>query len=276
MMFDTLRSFAESVVTSVIMGAFAALRNLFQILTAHRLILLGLLASVLFNVFISSKESLGWWKERRAARFMSRIGVGPNTVMSRAVYFHDINEATGGAIHPLSLDSYPPWDSVCFTTFQVLSNSTDMDAPAQDAGAALALTSTSSKSTARRLRRTRQRLGGQRHDLMVAMRLVNSIEREVVRSEWENWLGDENMRCERMRAMLETEHDKEKAAGKAMDSKATDNKASDSKASENKASDSNGPSGEKIEELREWYDGYCGSCRSDMRALTSSRAAEGA
>jgi hypothetical protein len=94
LLLETLRSFAESAVTSLIMWAFAGLRKLFKVATAHRLILLLLALSALTNVFLTSKESSAWWTERRAAKFMKRIGVGPNIMMSKAIYVADLGEAS--------------------------------------------------------------------------------------------------------------------------------------------------------------------------------------
>ena len=87
-----------------------------------------------------------------------------------------------------------------YNAFQHIANETDMDAPFETAGTTLS--SSSGRAAARRMRRTRQRLGSYRHDLLVAMRVVNSIEREMVQSEWENWLTDETMRCDQLKMVL--------------------------------------------------------------------------
>lgn len=56
-------------------------------------IILSLLAfSVLTNLFYSSRDTSEWWHERNAGKFMTRVGVGPNLIMSKAVYLKDINE----------------------------------------------------------------------------------------------------------------------------------------------------------------------------------------
>jgi hypothetical protein len=84
----------------------------------------------------------------------------------------------------------------------------------------------------RRLHRTRQNLGSQRHDLLVALRVVNRIEKEVLEAEYENWLLDETHKCARVESMLD-EHDKTKRR-----------------------------------EVEEWAKGYCGDCEralGDMR-----------
>jgi hypothetical protein len=267
MMLDTLRSFAESVVTSVIMWSFAALRNLYQVVTAHRLILLGLFLSLLVNVFLTSKESWGWWVERRAGRFMNRLGVGPNHIMSRAIYLKDLDEATSATmVHPLSLGTYPPGESECFSTYATLVNQTDIDAAAEDAGAAMALRSPASRLTANRLRRNRQKMGTYRHNLVVSMRMVNRIERDMIRAEWENWLGDEMLRCDKMGTKLEKMMERDSSSSGSQDGAA--------------AGDDDHASGWEqefatLEGLREWYERYCGSCRADMRALAASSGGSG-
>jgi len=128
-----------------------------------------------------------------------------------------------------------------------------MDAPYDLASPRLS--STTSEGTARRLRRARQRLGAQRHDLVVAMRIINGVESELVQSEWENWLADENIRCEHAAMVLRQQGDKDgskDAAG---------------------SGDRLPPQydQERREELRNWHREYCGSCLADQRALLSQR-----
>ena len=72
MIFETVRSFMESVVTSVIMWVWAAVRKIFRVISAQRVILILLTVSLLANVFLTSKEGMSWWSEARAARFMAR------------------------------------------------------------------------------------------------------------------------------------------------------------------------------------------------------------
>ncbi|EAQ91219.1 hypothetical protein CHGG_03154 [Chaetomium globosum CBS 148.51] len=195
MMLETGRSFMESAITSVMMWAFAAVRRIFKIVTANRLILLLLAASAAYNLVVISQASSTWWVERKSARYMSRLGVGPNLMMSKAIYLADLDEAAGNSNNTMA----PRKDggSQCYTTFQTLLNATtlSLDAPYQDAGRAGAgagtteFGSATSRATARRVRRVRQRMGAYRHDLLVAMRVVNKVEREMLHAEWESWLA---------------------------------------------------------------------------------------
>lgn len=93
MVLETLRSILFSVATSLLTWTFAALGKLFEVLTAHRLLLAGLVLSLLVNAVYTGREGSTWWTERRARKFMSRLGVGPNTMMSKAVYIADLDDA---------------------------------------------------------------------------------------------------------------------------------------------------------------------------------------
>jgi hypothetical protein len=148
----------------------------------------------------------------------------------------------------MTLDSYG--------TFAALLNTTDMDASPADASSVL--TSPASRAAARRLRRTRQRLGSYRHDLVVAMRVVNSIEREMVASEWENWLADEVGRCEAAGRLLELDGSTQKEETGDKSEKVG------SKLSEG-----------RLQRVKDWHGEYCASCRKDWSAVARRSGAMG-
>ncbi|KAK4139299.1 uncharacterized protein C8A04DRAFT_15992 [Dichotomopilus funicola] len=254
MMLETGRSFLESAITSVMMWAYAALRRLFRVVRAHRVILVLLVASVAYNVVVVSQAGAAWWVERRSARYMSRLGVGPNGMMGRAVYLADLE----GAVR---VDGKAPGggdggESQCYQTFQSLLNSTttSLDAPSGPSPAwpfpssssssfwtssSISTTTTTTSSTtlaaARRLRRVRQRMGAYRHDLLVALRVVNRVEQEMVQSEWETWLAGETRRCEMVGGVLLRQQEEEEGKG--------------------------------TEGLRAWFGEYCASCAVEERRV---------
>ncbi|CAK7233876.1 SNF1-interacting protein [Sporothrix curviconia] len=255
MLLETIRSFMESVVTSLVMWAFAGCRSIFRVATAHRLLLVFLALSVATNLLFSSRETAAWWTERHAATYMRKLGVGPNVMMSKSIYLVDLEKAAAAAAATTSTQRQGGYGfdtndddgsgretatgSVCYNTFLSIANATNLDAPYEDAGALLS--SPTNRATAQRLRRTRQRLGAYRHDLVVAMRVVNNVEREMVQSEWENWLADETQRCDQVGTMLaERGENKQKN-----DEKETQRRAM----------------------LARWHESYCGSCRADQLAL---------
>lgn len=93
MLFETIGSFGESAISSLMMWAFAALRSIWKVSSAHSIILTALILSVLTNAFFTSRDTSEWWAERNAAKFMNRIGVGPNPFMSKAIYLKDLDDA---------------------------------------------------------------------------------------------------------------------------------------------------------------------------------------
>jgi len=93
MIMETVGSFGESMISSVIMWTFAIIRSVWRICSANRIILIALLLSVLANAVFTSKDTHSWWAERNAAKFMNRLGVGPNPMMSKAIYLKDLDSA---------------------------------------------------------------------------------------------------------------------------------------------------------------------------------------
>ncbi len=122
------------------------------------------------------------------------------------------------------------------------------------------------RSTAQRLRRTRQHLGTYRHDLLVAMRVVNSVEREMVRAEWENWLLDENTRCRQVQILLRENRTSTPTStgkrGKKAKKVADAQRVMDTKERERAA---------KLDGLRLWHEDYCGSCKREQELLQTGR-----
>ncbi|KAI6090430.1 hypothetical protein F4821DRAFT_229326 [Hypoxylon rubiginosum] len=271
MLLETIRSFADSVASSLMMWAFAGVKKLWDVVTAQRIVLALLGLSVLTNVVFSGQGASTWWSERRAAGFMNRLGVGPNVVMSKAIYIADLDEATASSV---VLPSWPsPQDSYCYATFKSIANTTDVDGPYESAGASLSWSS--SRATARRLRQTRQKLGSYRHDLLVAMRMVNAVEKEMLHAEWENWLLDENHRCEQVQVVLGAWNETSSTTPDVLRGSegvqkvlgVVGDKEKDGKGKGDKDKDS----AKRRENLQLWYEEYCGSCKADRETLMLER-----
>ena len=64
------------------------------------------------------------------------------------------------------------------------------------------------RKKASELRSHRQQINVMRHELLVSLRSVNVVEKELVEGEWMIWLGEELYRCDRA-AQLLTEVPKE-------------------------------------------------------------------
>lgn len=237
MLWERTSSFLETAVSSVMMWIFAALKWLWKIASANSILLSLLILSAAVNLFMSGKDASEWWKEREAASFMERLGIKPNMVMSRAVHVADLPSAVSytSPLETLSTGlGIGQEQNRCLQTFQSISNTTDLSAPYELAGVGLADKNT--RSTARRIRRSRQQLGSYRHDLLVAMRVVNRIEGEMISAEWENWLVGEVSRCASIREAFSGEKGQ-----KLLESKKG-----------------------RERELIEWQRDYCGSCKAEL------------
>ncbi|KAG9200674.1 SNF1-interacting protein [Epicoccum nigrum] len=185
-----------SILSTVMSWILAMIAGVGKVVSAHKLLVVMLLASGGANFFYTSKDSWAWYNERNAAKYMSRLGVGPSTSMTRSVYLRDIAEAFANP-NETSIELTLPTDGIsenrCHQTFSHLLNNPATSSP----------NSFYDPSSTRRLERTRRNLGAQRHDLLVALRVVNRIEKEVVEAEYEHWLLDETHKCAKVGTMLD-------------------------------------------------------------------------
>lgn len=244
MFFDVGRAMAANWISTVIAAFSGVLAGLGKVFTAHTM-LLGLLAfSCGVNLLWSYRDTWTWWQERNAGKFMQRLGVHPDVVMSKAVYLRDIEEVfvndtiaadfgIGLARSSTEDDGDSPLQNSCQHTFlHLLSNPDSSDFQPYASTFAPHITP-STRATSTRLHRTRQNLAAYRHDLLVAMRLVNRVEREVLQAEWENWVLDENVRCKRVGDMIKKRNETEGG----------------------------------IDAVVEWWEGYCGDCGRALEGL---------
>ena len=98
LIFEAIASLFESVVTSLLQWTGSFMRWIWKTVNANSIILGVLTLSVLTNFFFSSREMSNWWKERSASKFMARLGVGPNQMMSKAVYVSDLDDVVSNTI----------------------------------------------------------------------------------------------------------------------------------------------------------------------------------
>lgn len=219
---QTLGSLGQSAISSIMIWTFGIIRWAWKTCTANSLTLLVLMASIAFNVLHASIETSNWWQERRASNFMARMGVHPASVLSKAVYVHDL----GNLITPNFNTSIDPALDACYTAFHHFNNIDDIDDPIIVEPTRGSSSDSTSRASAHRLQRTRRRLGTHRHDLLVAMRVVDSIEKEMLAMEWRRWVQIENRRCREVGSLL-----KQPRNDTGMN-----------------------------EEIEAWHDNYCGSC----------------
>ena len=92
--FESLGSLLESVATSAIQVVFEFVRWTWKTINANSVLLAVLVMSILVNVIFSSTSTSEWWRERKAGKFVARLGIGPDLTMSKAIYLHELREST--------------------------------------------------------------------------------------------------------------------------------------------------------------------------------------
>ena len=235
LIWQELQTAFQNALGTVLTCLFSILKWIYNTCQAHYILIAALLISSLLNGWHGSRDALDWYHERQAGKFMSRLGVSPNHVMSKAVHLDDLHELLTQQSNVPTVDQ-----SACYTVFHDSYQLSDLDAPSSSWKS----TSTS-RHPSQTMRRARQRLGTYRHDLLVAMRVVNSVEKELLLSEWEHWVEDENRRCRQVVGMLpQANLNVTEIEGDVDVSPETDTK-----------------------ELRDWYDDYCASCRVEREKL---------
>ncbi|KAK3674630.1 SNF1-interacting protein [Recurvomyces mirabilis] len=234
---DVLQKILRSIGWMMDVGM-ALSKSMIGVFTAHTLLIALLAFSALYNSWYGYREGLTWWQDRSAGRFMARVGVKPQPMLSRAVYLSDINELiaqpelqtvlrAGGNATAMAAGAYDRGDGkTCLTTFtDQLTSSISQPSSASSQGSV-------------RLHHTRDSLARYRHDLLVALRVVNRVERDVVEAEWEEYLYTETKKCMKVEKMVT---------------------GSDKKGKQSQV-DVEG-------ELGKGFMEYCNSCRSDLAGM---------
>jgi hypothetical protein len=209
-----------NVVVDVLFGLGKGVLNVF---TAHTILVALLATSILYNSWHSYRDGLVWYNERNAGKYMARLGVTPNPSMSKAIFLSDVETLIT-----------PSLDNDTFSAFS--SSSSDNTRTCRSTFSDhLVPSMTPSHQVSRRLTRTRDSIARYRHDLLVALRVVNRVERDVVLAEWEDWVRAEEKKCARIEAMVQGKKGEER---------------------------------ERAEEvLGKGFEEYCRSCRGELRGI---------
>jgi hypothetical protein len=68
------------------------LTSIAEVVTAHKLLVALFVLSATSNFYFSGRETWSWWTERRAEKFMARVGVRPNVVIGRSIWLRDLDD----------------------------------------------------------------------------------------------------------------------------------------------------------------------------------------
>ncbi|KAK0936852.1 SNF1-interacting protein [Friedmanniomyces endolithicus] len=238
--------------TGILDIATAVGKGMFGLVTGNTLLVALLALSGLYNTWHGYRDTALWYRERSAGKFMSRIGVRPDMNLAKVVYVRDLDHlidwparqgATGN--DTTSQTGLPLPDS---------SEATDASRSCRETftnGVLTTSTSTADPTTAR-LHRTRDSLARYRHNLLVALRVVNRVEHDVVEAEYEDYVKIEARKCAEIEGMLKARKRKQNG---------------DKRNSHEKESKGDEREADLTTELGEAFAAYCESCQSEVANL---------
>lgn len=189
----------------------------------HKVLILALILSCLFNLYLVGRSTQGYWMERHAQKYANQFGLlpGSHTVMKRSILLEDVEKLIRNGSEfsvEKSMEErigQNTSNSLCYNKFQSLALLPDNDEVYSPEnfnlnkddrlGILKRLTASqiwSSSQTPYALRNRiynlRSQLGIQRNSLMVELRMVNRIESDLILAEWRTWLYDEVSVCSRI------------------------------------------------------------------------------
>ena len=176
-------STVESIVSTVVMWIVDSVGWVVGMVSAHRILIIVLTLSLVANMTLSSRSTRAYWVERRASKFLEMVQVEPDGIMARSITLRDLKEL----IAPPYSANMTVGEGLCRNKFRELA--------VRDEEYGLG----------GRIREGRERLGLHRHDLVVALRVVNTLEQELVRAEWARWVQAEARRCRTARKVMAIE-----------------------------------------------------------------------
>ena len=267
-------SFLQSAVSSVMMWLWGVIRWIFKFSNANRVVTLILCMSLGFNFLHSYHHAIEIWNERRAGAFMNRLGLGSHSTLSKAVYIRDLDDAiapmvemeaanstTWWVIFPssfdLNLSTYVVVLTVFISSFSMFRDTNALGSSSMMPPPVSTPYDTGTKSSSYRLQRSRHHLSTYRHDLLVALRLVNRVEREVLQAEWERWVLQESRKCKALRDVLNDQGGERRNA-----SDGSEDDDNDSRRFKKQFA--------ARADLEQWYKDYCQSCQREQEQILNS------
>ncbi|KAF2665034.1 transcription factor SipA3 [Microthyrium microscopicum] len=206
----------------------------FETITANRVLFLILIGSITTNMFYSSRDTWTWWQERKAGQYMSRLGVRPNAAMTRSIWIKDLDQVISMTqVDGVNITVSSGDAGACRSAFSSIV--TEADPTTSSLVPQNQTIARSTRSMLARITKTRHNFGSYRHDLLVALRMVGSVEREMLQAEWENWVMSESNRCRQVETLLHT-------AGR-----------------------------NDTQKLRSWWEQYCMSCIGALSEIQGGR-----
>ncbi|KAK6344558.1 SNF1-interacting protein [Orbilia brochopaga] len=173
-------------------GLFLLLSQICRFVNLHKILLIGFSISVLLNLALSVGSVKELWHNAAALSYIESVGVVPTNTMRRSITLDEVEMAT-----VLNTADFHPVTSQCFQKFLDIHTLTD------DSQIGSSKKIPRVQPLSKKFELTRRKLGIYRHDLLVALSLLNRLETDILLSEWESWVWKEKSRCRQARDALQ-------------------------------------------------------------------------
>ncbi|SCU99289.1 LAME_0G02586g1_1 [Lachancea meyersii CBS 8951] len=134
-----------------------------NVVALNRTLLLGLFLSIVANMFLAGKSTWSYWSVRRAENLLKSYLDGDRQPMQRAVFVDDLDLLSGALVDG---------NGACFEKF--MSSEHDIES---------------------RYRATRHEIGLKRNELLVELKILNTMEKEMVHGDYLSFLANEIQNC---------------------------------------------------------------------------------
>lgn len=182
--FDLIKRYPAIFVTSLFTELFLFLivvvSTIGSFLSTNGVLITCLATSILYNTWLSGKSSITYYQHRSAVKLLHNVGNYPVGLMARGVTLLEIDELAYNSTSPVPVAE----QGTCYQTFLDGQERTGSGQKYHVAFGA-----------------SRHSLAQTRNDLMVAMKVVNGIETEIVKGEWAAHLGSEARHCEELKRL---------------------------------------------------------------------------
>lgn len=146
-----------------------------SLVAANGILFAALVISLLLNLWTAGKGSVAYYQHRTAVNILDNVNSYPLGIMTRGVTLDEIDTIAHNISYPISGDGPGP----CYQAFHTVQQS-----------------SRSRETYHNAFRASRDSLARTRNDLLVAMKVINGMEAEIVRGEWYSFLNSERRHCE--------------------------------------------------------------------------------
>ena len=202
-------------------------------------VLIGIIVCLsILNLMLAGKSTINYWTAHKASKLIHDYVSQDPLMLQRAVYSRDIQDYIQSSMQSKNLSNgVTPFSLFQKSSFtNGITNSTSI--------ARNSYFSPETKTVARNLRNAYQDIGIKRHELLVQLKLLDKMEKEISMAEYTNWLYAEVQQCDYIQESILSQFSGNNARGDWTES-------------------STGQSNRGVENILE----YCQDCRAVLKGL---------